>query len=298
MAVAFRTKSSNEIEISAFTRREALAPRLGDVIEDIHVSDETIVARLADGTAHCFDAQLWMQNSGVAELHKRVPNAAECLFWHAPTQSIAMSARANFVDFYHPPTRKTILSLEVNDSNIVRGDRDREQEPQLARFAMSPSGQTLATLNDASSVKLWRFAAAEDKFSLDSHIVEAHEEGGPVRQCEVPADEMVVTRGERSVRAWRRDGDGAWFLQSSVEYKSRVADAFAVSPDLSALAVAHGALVALWNLEDSSLRAVLSYKHSQDKVTSLAFGTPSCPLMLFCASDSSVCSWNLQGSCS
>ena len=41
----------------------------------------------------------------MAELHKRIPNA-EYLFWHAPTQSIALSARANFVDFYHPPTRK------------------------------------------------------------------------------------------------------------------------------------------------------------------------------------------------
>merc|ERR1719151_392995 len=98
---------------------------------------------------------------------------------------------------------------------------------------MSPSGQTLATLHDESSVKVWRFSASEDKFSLESYIVEAHEEeDGPVRQCEVPADEMVVTRGERSVRVWRKAGSGdmEWFLQSSVAYKNQVADAFAVSP--------------------------------------------------------------------
>ena len=66
------------------------------------------------------------------------------------------TARANFVDFYHPPTRKTILSLEVNDANIVRGERDPERQlrPQLVRFAMSPSGQALATLHDESSVKV------------------------------------------------------------------------------------------------------------------------------------------------
>ena len=69
------------------------------------------------------------------------------------------TSRANFVDFYHPPTRKTILSLEVNDANIVRGERDPERRAQLAgqslvRFAMSPSGQTLATLHDESSVKV------------------------------------------------------------------------------------------------------------------------------------------------
>ena len=72
--------------------------------------------------------------------------------------SINLIFRANFVDFYHPPTRKTILSLEVNDANIVRGDRDpqgrQRREPQLVRFAMSPSGQTLATLHDQSSVKV------------------------------------------------------------------------------------------------------------------------------------------------
>ena len=49
-----------------------------------------------------------------------------------------------------------------------------------------------------------------------------------MRQCEAPADEMVVTRGERAVRVWRKAG-GEWFLQSSVAYKNRVVDAFAVS---------------------------------------------------------------------
>ena len=60
------------------------------------------------------------------------------------------------MDFYHPPTRKTILSLEVNATNIVRGERDprRQQGVQLVRFALSPSGQTLATLHDESSVKV------------------------------------------------------------------------------------------------------------------------------------------------
>ena len=57
--------------------------------------------------------------------------------------------------------RKTILSLEVNDANIVRGERDPERRAQLGaklvRFAMSPSGQTLATLHDESSVKVhWK----------------------------------------------------------------------------------------------------------------------------------------------
>ena len=88
---------------------------------------------------------------------------------------------------------------------------------------------------------MWQFSAAEDKFSLESYIVEAHEEeDGPVRQCEAPADGMVVTRGERAVRVWRKaatsgsGGDGGyWFLQNSVEYKNRVADAFAVSPGRS-----------------------------------------------------------------
>ena len=85
---------------------------------------------------------------------------------------------------------------------------------------------------------MWRFSAAEDKFSLESYIVEAHEEeDGPVRQCEAPADGMVVTRGERAVRVWRKaaatSGGGDWFLQNSVEYKDRVADAFAVSPGRS-----------------------------------------------------------------
>ena len=42
-------------------RHEAMAPRLGDVVEDIHVSDDTIIARLADGTAHSFDTQLKIQ---------------------------------------------------------------------------------------------------------------------------------------------------------------------------------------------------------------------------------------------
>ena len=85
-------------------------------------------------------------------------------------------------------------------------------------------------------MKVWRFSASEDKFSLESYIVEAHEEeDGPVRQCEAPADEMVVTRGEREVRVWRKaanggGGDGEWFLQSSVAYKNRAVDAFAVSP--------------------------------------------------------------------
>ena len=84
-------------------------------------------------------------------------------------------------------------------------------------------------------MQLWRFSASEDKFSLESYIVEAHEEeDGPVRQCEAPADEMVVTRGERAVRVWRKasggGGDGEWFLQSSVSYKNRAVDAFAVSP--------------------------------------------------------------------
>ena len=54
-----------------------------------------------------------------------------------------------------------------------------------------------------------------------------------MRQCEAPADEMVVTRGERVVRVWRKAGGGGgggeWFLQSSVAYKNRVVDAFAVS---------------------------------------------------------------------
>ena len=45
----------------AEAKHEAMAPRLGDVVEDIHVSDETIVARLADGTAHSFDTQLKIQ---------------------------------------------------------------------------------------------------------------------------------------------------------------------------------------------------------------------------------------------
>ena len=71
-------------------------------------------------------------------------------------QSTQILTRANFVDFYHPPTRKTILSLEVNATNIVRGERDprRQQGVQLVRFALSPSGQTLATLHDESSVKV------------------------------------------------------------------------------------------------------------------------------------------------
>ena len=60
------------------------------------------------------------------------------------------------MDFYHPPTRKTILSLEVNAANIVRGERDpkRQQGAKLVRFAMSPSGHTLATLHNESSVKV------------------------------------------------------------------------------------------------------------------------------------------------
>ena len=66
-------------------------------------------------------------------------------------------------------------------------------------------------------------------------------------------------------------------------------------PDLSALAVAHGNLVALWNLEEDSLKAALSCRQQQsgDKITSVAFGAPSAPLTLLCASDSALCSWDL-----
>ena len=67
-----------------------------------------------------------------------------------------------------------------------------------------------------------------------------------------------------------------------------------LAPDLSALAVAHGNLVALWNLEEDSLKAALSCRQqSGDKITSLAFGAPSSPLTLLCASDNSLCSWDL-----
>ena len=45
----------------AEARREEMAPRLGDVVEEVHVAGETIVARLADGTAHSFDTQLKIQ---------------------------------------------------------------------------------------------------------------------------------------------------------------------------------------------------------------------------------------------
>ena len=58
--------------------------------------------------------------------------------------------------------------------------------------------------------------------------------------------------------------------------------------------MAHGNLVALWNLEEDSLRAALSCRQqSSGKITSLSFGAPSSPLTLFCASDNSLCSWDL-----
>ena len=66
------------------------------------------------------------------------------------------------------------------------------------------------------------------------------------------------------------------------------------SSDLSALAVAHGNLVALWNLDEDSLKAALSCRQvSGDKVTSVAFGAASAPLTLLCASENALCSWDL-----
>ena len=52
----------------AEARREEMAPRLGDVVEEVHVAGETIVARLADGTAHSFDTQLKIQERNL-EIH-------------------------------------------------------------------------------------------------------------------------------------------------------------------------------------------------------------------------------------
>ena len=51
----------------AEARHEAMAPRLGDVVSDVHVSDETIVARLTDGTAHSFDTQLKIQGREMSD---------------------------------------------------------------------------------------------------------------------------------------------------------------------------------------------------------------------------------------
>ena len=70
--------------------------------------------------------------------------------------------------------------------------------------------------------------------------------------------------------------------------------------DLSALAVAHGNLVALWDLAEDSLKAALSCRKLQggggdSRITSLAFGAPSAPLTLLCASESALCSWDLLG---
>ena len=68
-------------------------------------------------------------------------------------------------------------------------------------------------------------------------------------------------------------------------------------PDLSALAVAHGNLVVLWDLAEDSLKAALSSRQLQGgNITSLAFGAPSAPLTLLCASESgALCSWDLLG---
>ena len=53
----------------AEAKKEEMAPRLGDVVEEVHVAGETIVARLADGTAHSFDTQLKIQERNL-EIHR------------------------------------------------------------------------------------------------------------------------------------------------------------------------------------------------------------------------------------
>jgi WD40 repeat protein len=275
-----------------------LAPRLGDAIDNILLQDTLVIARLADGTAHCLTNQLRVNNSGVAELSKRVPKS-DCLFWHGPTQSIALTARANYVDFYNPATRKTVLSLEVNESNIVRGERIKEAtaKQELPHFGLSPSGKTLATVHDGNALKIWDFSASGDKFFLDSFVVEAHEEG--VDQLDVAADGVVVTSsrgGERSVRIWRKTEAANWFLQNLIEYKRRSPDCFAVSPDLSALAVAHGSVVTLWDLEENRLRSVFSTgqdKEVEGGYNSLSFGNAGCSHLFFCSNRDSVRAWNL-----
>ena len=60
--------------------------------------------------------------------------------------------------------------------------------------------------------------------------------------------------------------------------------------------MAHGNLVVLWDLAEDSLKAALSSRQLQGgNITSLAFGAPSAPLTLLCASGSALCSWDLLG---
>ena len=66
--------------------------------------------------------------------------------------------------------------------------------------------------------------------------------------------------------------------------------------------MAHGNLVVLWDLAEDSLKAVLSCRQLQGggggggRISSVAFGAPSAPLTLLCASESgALCSWDLLG---
>ena len=80
----------------------------------------------------------------------------------------------------------------------------------------------------------------------------------------------------------------------NVNYHRSIIDNF--YPDLSALAVAHGNLVVLWDLAEDSLKAALSSRQLQGgNINSVAFGAPSAPLTLLCASKSALCSWDLLG---
>lgn len=190
------------------------------------------------------------------------------------------------LQFVDATTDQQVMQLEVIASNRVsRPDDTPLSQPHVEHVAFSSDANWMATVDRRAAgeiaLKVWRRDSTSNVYTLNTRIDEPHGAGqsitsigfSPRSYSTIGSVLLLSTGSDGNCKLWRhafRNGKKQqkhvfWIARSAFEHRAMPAYSHAWSADGSLLAIAHGAVVTLWEpLSNVFLHAITSSSTSSD----------------------------------
>lgn len=263
---------------------KSFIPRLGSDLVGIAISPDQMYygVTLKDNSIQVFSS---MNKTLVSSLQglKYHTRATE-LIVHPTTNHLVLNGEPGCLQIFNPMSDRHLASIEVAAFNRT-GHSGTSPQVDMVRY--SPDGVWMATVDsrDAESfLKFWRWDPSDQLYRLATRVDTPHQ-GGITSVAFHPSGHQCVSTGnDQRFRVWelqqvvRKHSPGPhefWVCRDTGRYRELVPRACGFSNDGSALAVAFGNTITIWdvnqNQQGAPVAVLLSSGTSQKPLQGVSF---------------------------
>ncbi|GFY69144.1 WD repeat-containing protein 75 [Trichonephila inaurata madagascariensis] len=306
------------VKWNLFKEMKSLLPRLGAPIHRLNISrnGSFVLTAHNDNSLQIINSQenIVQIIQGLTQSHfqgARTNNFISTgLLYDARNKALVLNGKPGHLQFYSIHEDKHLFNLDVVGRNFVSQDRVSViLNTDVQKAAIDDKGFWLSTVEYWSDeetspqiwLKFWEFDTSKQTYILNTNVFLPHSKEvncilfRPLGNLPL----AVTTSNDCHFKIWTLkddvsfDGKQSWTCESMGCYRDMPAGDACFSEEGSLLAVAFANVATLWNVDKTSLKAVICNGKNNNKINQLAFGRKSCSHFLMCQDGISITAWNL-----